>query len=55
MMERLEEEGITLLVEKSISMEGRFMSVIVTADKVKAAALAKEQEAEPAGSEQAPV
>ena len=55
MMERLEEEGIPLLVEKSVSMEGRFMSVIVAADKVKAAALAKESEAEPAGSEQAAV
>lgn len=42
-MERLEADGVPLLVEKNFSMEGRFMSVIVAEDKVKAAALAKER------------
>ena len=47
MMERLEaEEYLPLVVEKNLGMEGRFMSVIVAEDKVKAAALAKEREAE---------
>ena len=35
--------GIPLLVEKPIGMEGRFMSVIVAEDKVKAAALERER------------
>lgn len=44
MMERLEEEeNLPLLVEKNLGMEGRFMSVIVAEDKVRAAALAKER------------
>ena len=43
MMERLEdEENVPLVVEKNLGMEGRFMSVIVAEDKVRAAALAKE-------------
>ncbi len=42
-MERLEADGVPLLVEKNFSMEGRFMSVIVAEDKVRAAALAKER------------
>ena len=54
MMERLEEEeSLPLLVEKRLGMEGRFMSVIVAEDKVRAAALAKEraeQEAETAAA-----
>ena len=44
MMEQLESDGVPLNVEKHISMEGRFMSVIVAEDKVRAAALAKERE-----------
>ena len=43
-MDQLEETGIPLSVEKPVGMEGRFMSVIVTEDKVKAAALVKERE-----------
>lgn len=42
-MQALEERGIPLLVEKPIGMEGRFMSVIVAEDKVKAAALERER------------
>ncbi len=41
MMEELETIGVPLNVEKNISMEGRFMSVIVAEDKVKAASIAK--------------
>ncbi len=41
-MATLEAEGIPLNIEKSLSMEGRFMNVIVAEDKVKAASLAKE-------------
>ena len=44
MMERLEAEGIPLIVEKSVSMEGRFMSVIVAADKTKAAVLDRQRQ-----------
>ncbi len=55
MMERLEaEEYLPLVVEKNLGMEGRFMSVIVAEDKVKAAALAKEREAEAAEASAAP-
>ena len=44
MMERLEaEESLPLTVEKNLGMEGRFMSVIVAEDKVRAAALLREQ------------
>ena len=51
MMERLEaEEGLPLTVEKNLGMEGRFMSVIVAEDKVRAAALLREQ-AEQAAAE----
>ncbi|MDE2640858.1 MAG: translation initiation factor IF-3 [Chloroflexota bacterium] len=52
MMERLEaEESLPLTVEKDVGMEGRFMSVIVAEDKVRAAALLREQadEAEATG------
>ena len=41
-MGQLEEEGVPVTVEKPISMEGRFMTVIVAEDKPKAAAMAKE-------------
>ncbi len=41
-MAALAEDGIPLSVEKNVSMEGRFMNVIVAEDKVKAASLAKE-------------
>ena len=57
MMEQLESDGLPLNVEKNISMEGRFMSVIVAEDKVKAASLAKALEIETqreAESEQSP-
>ena len=55
MMERLEaEEYLPLVVEKNLGMEGRFMSVIVAEDKVKAAALAKEREAAAAAASAAP-
>lgn len=42
-MQALEERGIPLSVEKPIGMEGRFMSVIVAEDKVRAAALERER------------
>ena len=51
MLEQLETEGVPLNVEKNISMEGRFMSVIVAEDKVKAASLAKALESESADKE----
>jgi hypothetical protein len=41
MMAALEEDGLPVTIEKPISMEGRFMSVIVTEDSVKAASMAK--------------
>jgi predicted RNA-binding protein len=44
MMEQLYTEGVPLIVEKDIGMEGRFMSVVVTEDKVKAASLLKQRE-----------
>ena len=45
MMQRLEEEeNLPLSVEKNLGMEGRFMSVIVAEDKVRAAALVRERE-----------
>ena len=43
MMEALEAGGIPLAVEKTIGMEGRFMSVIVTEDRARAAAIARER------------
>ncbi len=45
MLESLEESGTPTLIEKPISVEGRFMSVIVAEDKAKAQQLAKEAEA----------
>ncbi len=50
-MQRLDEAGIPLVIEKPIGMEGRFMSVIVAEDKVKSAALARERERADDGSE----
>ena len=50
-MQRLDEAGIPLVIEKPIGMEGRFMSVIVAEDKVKSAALARERERAADGSE----
>ena len=44
MMEQLYTEGVPLIVEKDIGMEGRFMSVVVAEDKVKAASLLKQRE-----------
>ena len=41
-MAALEDDGIPLSIEKSVSMEGRFMNVIVAEDKVRAASMAKE-------------
>lgn len=43
MMNAIEADGIPVLIEKPVSMEGRFMSVIVAEDKTKAAALAREK------------
>lgn len=43
MMAAIEADGIPVLIEKPVSMEGRFMSVIVAEDKAKAAALAREK------------
>ena len=44
MMDALEADGIPLLVERPVGMEGRTMFAIVAPDKVRAAALSKEQE-----------
>ena len=55
MMEALEADGIPLLVERPVGMEGRTMFAIVAPDKVRAAALAKEQErADQAGPADSP-
>lgn len=49
MLETLSESGVPVVVERPITTEGRFMSVIVAEDK----AAAKRAEAEPAESEPA--
>ena len=45
-MQNLEGYGVPLLIEKPIGMEGRFMSVIVAEDKVKSAAIKRQQSKE---------
>ncbi len=45
MLDTLEESGVPTVIEKPISTEGRFMSVIVAEDKAKAKALANAQSA----------
>ena len=58
MLETLEENGMPTIVEKPMSVEGRFMSVIVVEDKAKSQALQRaaevaEAEAQPEPSEAA--
>ena len=43
-LQRIEETGIPLLIERPIGLEGRFMSVIVSEDRVRAAAVVRERE-----------
>ena len=54
MLETLEENEVPTVIEKPISTEGRFMSIIVAEDKVKAKAIADAKEATAEASEAKP-
>ena len=53
MLEVLEETGVPVVIEKPVSTEGRFMSVIVVEDKAKAMAAARAAEQAEAAAETA--
>ena len=53
MLEGLGDDGVPIVLEKPLSTEGRFMSVIVAADKAKVEARAREAEAVAAEAAQA--
>ena len=47
MIAALESDGVPVTIEKPVSMEGRFMNVILVEDKIRAASMAKESASVP--------